>query len=152
MENGCAESTPPRPKVGVAVFLLNGNKVLLGRRLSPVGYNTFALPGGHLEFGESFEECGAREVREETGLDSDKVEFLTAINNVMVPERVHVVCVLLRATIPPGQNTVPQNLEPDKCGGWDWYDWDNLPNPLFGPLEDALRSGLNPFPPKLLLS
>lgn len=51
MENG-AVSPPPVPKVGVAVFLLNGNKVLLGRRLSSVGYNTFALPGGHLEFGQ----------------------------------------------------------------------------------------------------
>ena len=41
------------PKVGVAVFLLKeGRKVLLGRRLSSIGYNTFALPGGHLEFGQ----------------------------------------------------------------------------------------------------
>lgn len=48
MEKG---SDLPAPFVGVAVFVLKGNKVLMGRRLSAVGHNTFALPGGHLEFG-----------------------------------------------------------------------------------------------------
>ncbi|XP_019176282.1 PREDICTED: nudix hydrolase 1-like isoform X2 [Ipomoea nil] len=146
MENGDASppSPPPVPKVGVAVFLLNGNKVLLGRRLSSIGYNTFALPGGHLEFGESFEECAAREVKEETGLDIDKTELLTVVNNV-ITEKVHVVCVLLRAIlVDPAQ--VPQNLEPEKCGGWEWYDWNELPKPLFGPLEDVVQAGFNPFP------
>ena len=32
------------------------------------GAGTWALPGGHLEFGESFAACGLREVAEETGL------------------------------------------------------------------------------------
>lgn len=49
MEKGGGEA--PRPKVAVVVFLLKGRKVLLGRRRSPVGRGTFALPGGHLEFG-----------------------------------------------------------------------------------------------------
>ncbi|XP_049404763.1 uncharacterized protein LOC125868181 isoform X10 [Solanum stenotomum] len=57
MENGAQQTpaattppSPPMPKVGVAVFLLKGSKVLLGKRLSAVGHSTFALPGGHLEF------------------------------------------------------------------------------------------------------
>lgn len=49
MENG---GEALRPKVAVVVFLLKGNKVLLGRRRSSVGSDTFALPGGHLEFGQ----------------------------------------------------------------------------------------------------
>lgn len=59
MENGAQQApdssklpSPPIPKVGVAVFLLKGSKVLLGKRLSAIGHSTFALPGGHLEFGE----------------------------------------------------------------------------------------------------
>ncbi|KAK6921809.1 hypothetical protein RJ641_012316 [Dillenia turbinata] len=41
----------PAPRVAVVMFSLKGNAVLLGRRLSSVGHSTFALPGGHLEFG-----------------------------------------------------------------------------------------------------
>jgi len=44
---------PPEPRVAVVVFLLKGRSFLLGRRRASVGDATFALPGGHLEFGIS---------------------------------------------------------------------------------------------------
>ncbi|KAL0430068.1 UNVERIFIED_CONTAM: Nudix hydrolase 1 [Sesamum radiatum] len=144
MENNGGEAA--RPRVAVVVFLLNGNKVLLGRRRSSVGRNTFALPGGHLEFGESFEECAAREVKEETGLDIHKIEYLTATNNVYSRPDVHVVAIIMRA-FQADPHQIPENLEPEKCEGWDWYDWENLPRPLFGPLETMAQTGFNPFPP-----
>ncbi|KAL6538886.1 Nudix (Nucleoside diphosphate linked moiety X)-type motif 1 [Orobanche minor] len=136
-----------RPKVAVVVFLLKERNVLLGRRRSSVGRDTFALPGGHLEFGESFEECAAREVKEETGLDIDKLQFLTVTNNVVskVDNPLHIVAIFMRAFL-ADPNQMPQNPEPDKCEGWDWYDWDDLPKPLFGPLETMARNGFNPFP------
>ncbi|KAK6157727.1 hypothetical protein DH2020_011975 [Rehmannia glutinosa] len=136
-----------RPKVAVVVFLLKGKKVLLGRRRSSVGRDTFALPGGHLEFGESFEECAAREVEEETGLDIHKIEYLTVINNVIskVDKPLHIVAIFMRAFL-ADHNQMPQNVEPEKCEGWDWYDWNDLPRPLFGPLETMAQSGFNPFP------
>ncbi|PQP95882.1 nudix hydrolase 1 [Prunus yedoensis var. nudiflora] len=37
------------------------------------------------------------------------------------------------------------NVEPELCDGWDWYEWDNLPKPLFRPLHNAVRAGFNPF-------
>ncbi|CAI9779265.1 unnamed protein product [Fraxinus pennsylvanica] len=136
----------PKPVLGVGVFLLKGNKVLLGRRRTAVGSNTFALPGGHLEFGESFEQCAAREIKEETGLDITEIEFLTVTNNVLSePKPIQLIAILMRAVMADPEQT-PINLEPEKCDGWDWYDWDNLPKPLFYPLETFVLRGLNPFP------
>ncbi|XP_073131655.1 nudix hydrolase 1-like [Henckelia pumila] len=137
-------SSAPEQEVCVAVFLFKGTKVLLGRRRAAVGFGTFSLPGGHLEFGESFEECAAREVKEETGLDITGMEFVKVTNDVLSePKSVQLIVVLLRAVLSDGSQT-PANLEPEKCDGWDWYDWDHLPQPLFPPtLEIAVR-GINP--------
>lgn len=95
--------------------------------------------------GESFEECAAREIKEETGLDIDKIEFLTVTNNLFLEETKHYVAIYVRAVL-RDPHQLPQNLEPTKCDGWDWYDWDNLPKPLFWPLEKMVLEGFNPFP------
>lgn len=142
-----APAPAPAPRVAVVVFLVKGNKVLLGRRRSAVGYSTFALPGGNLEFGESFEECAVREVKEETGLEIANVELLTVTNNLFLeePKPYHYVTIFMRS-IPADAYQEPQNMEPEKCDGWDWYGWDDLPQPLFWPLEKMVKSGFNPFP------
>nr|QLI58095.1 nudix hydrolase 1-2c [Rosa hybrid cultivar] len=134
------------PKVVVVVCMLRGNKVLLGQRRSSLGDSTFSLPGGHLEFGESFEECATREVKEETGLDIEKLEFLTVTNNMFLDkaEPYQYVVISMRAALADHQQ--PQNIEPEFCDGWGWYEWDNLPKPLFSPLEKAVQAGFNPFP------
>lgn len=100
-----------------------------------------------LSLGESFEECAAREVKEETGLNIDAVEFLTVTNNVLDKEAkpAHIVCIFMRAVV-ADPNQQPLNVEPEKCDGWDWYEWDDLPKPLFRPLENMVQSGFNPFP------
>ncbi|TKY84730.1 hypothetical protein EX895_005810 [Sporisorium graminicola] len=57
------------PRVGVGVFVINEKgHVLIGKRTGSHGAGTLALPGGHLELHESFSDCAAREVFEETGL------------------------------------------------------------------------------------
>ncbi|KAK9091124.1 hypothetical protein Sjap_024301 [Stephania japonica] len=134
------------PKVGVGVVVVKGETVLMGRRRSSIGASTFAVPGGHLEFGESFEECAAREVKEETGLDIEKIEFLTATNTVFSdePRPAHYVTIFIRAVLANPQQEA-QNLEPEKCDGWAWYSWNDLPKPLFRPLETLVESGFNPF-------
>lgn len=138
----------PMPRVAVVAFVVKDRSVLLGKRLSPIGFATFALPGGHLEFGESFEECAAREVKEETGLDLDmaKMAFVKVTNSVLLDEArpSHYVTIFLRS-VPAEVEQVPVNMEPEKCDGWDWYEWSRLPHPLFGPLDDLVRSGFSPF-------
>ena len=60
---------------------------------------TYAFPGGHLEFGESFEECAVREIMEEAGLAIGNVRFLTATNDVMVSENKHYITIFMGCTI-----------------------------------------------------
>jgi ADP-ribose pyrophosphatase YjhB (NUDIX family) len=57
------------------IFDESGLKVLLTRRMDN---GLWCLPGGHMEAGESVEECCAREVREETGLQV-RVKRLTGV-------------------------------------------------------------------------
>ncbi|GJX36161.1 NUDIX hydrolase 1-like protein [Tanacetum coccineum] len=136
---------PPVQETGVGVFILNNDKVLFGRRRSlSIAPNSYALPGGHLEYGETFEECAAREVKEETGLDINYIKLLTTTDYVL-SDTLHLRVIYMSAHLSYPDQT-PQNIEPDKCFGWEWYDLRNLPEPMFGPLRDMLQNGFNPFP------
>lgn len=55
----------------------------------------WALPGGHLEFDESFEICAEREVLEETDVKVKDIKFLTATNDVMKSEGKHYVTIFM---------------------------------------------------------
>jgi 8-oxo-dGTP diphosphatase len=70
---------------------------------------TWALPGGHLDFGESFEACAMREVLEETGLQvkEDSVRFLTATNDIMLSEHKHYVTIFM-ACRPESEDPEPK--------------------------------------------
>ncbi|GLA65612.1 hypothetical protein AtubIFM54640_007797 [Aspergillus tubingensis] len=88
------------PRVGVGVFVINPKgQIVLGQRKSSHGAGTWALPGGHLEFNESFEDCAAREVLEETGLKVRDIQFLTATNDIMKEEEKHYVTVFVGCTV-----------------------------------------------------
>jgi 8-oxo-dGTP diphosphatase len=131
-----------RPKVGVGVLVLNGDRVLLGRRRSGHGQRTWQPPGGHLEHGESVEDCARREVREEAGLHLRDLARGPYTNDYFADEGRHYVSLFVIAAYDGGD---PRPLEPDKIEGWSWFRWDDLPDPLFLPLEHLRRSGYSPF-------
>jgi len=63
-----------------AAIIIRNKNILLMRRQKP-GRNYFILPGGGVEFGESFEEACIREVKEETGLDVLNLQLIYTFNN-----------------------------------------------------------------------
>ncbi|MFP4445898.1 MAG: nucleotide triphosphate diphosphatase NUDT15 [Desulfosudaceae bacterium] len=129
------------PRVGVGVIVQRDGRILLGKRLGAHGEGTWALPGGHLEFGESVEECAAREVREETGLTIHSLTRGPYTSDLFPAEGKHYVTLFVEARSGEGR---PEIREPDRCAAWDWFSWSSLPRPLFAPLHSLYRSGFVP--------
>ncbi|ARR46269.1 ADP-ribose pyrophosphatase [Vibrio campbellii] len=123
-------------RVGVATIILRDGAILLGERIGSHGANTWATPGGHLELGESIEDCAKREVLEETGLIVDSIEKFTFTNDIFEKEGKHYVTLFVVASSASGE---PQVTEPDKCKQWKWCRLDDLPEPLFLPLINLLK-------------
>jgi hypothetical protein len=59
--------------------------------------DVWALPGGHLEHGESFEQCAERELLEETGLQIEHAHFVWACNTVFESNH-HYVTIFVQGT------------------------------------------------------
>ena len=132
---------PPIVGVGVGVIVVRDNRILLGKRLGKLGYGTWGFPGGGLEFKETVEECSKRELKEETGMTAEyfrKVHFDT---NFHPEENYHCVTLFTEAL---GVRGEPLVCEPNKCSEWRWFDWNNLPSPLFLPSQSLIRSGFVP--------
>ncbi|HJD56205.1 MAG TPA: NUDIX hydrolase [Rickettsia endosymbiont of Pyrocoelia pectoralis] len=125
------------PRVGIGIILFNSkNEILLGRRISSHGESTYGNPGGHLEFGETFEECVIREVLEETNLIIENPQFLAVTNDIFEEEQKHYVSIFLKAHCLNEDQL--ENLEPHKVESWQWFSLDKLPDNLFPPLKQLI--------------
>ncbi len=70
-----------RPFVTVGAVILNDKKEVL-MLASKKHYGKYALPAGHVEYGESLEEAVRREVLEETGLTIKNVKLLRVAESI----------------------------------------------------------------------
>lgn len=76
------------------------------------GFNTWALPGGWLEFGETPEEAAEREVHEETGVVALAKERMGFVCNVSQDKKFQIVTLFIRCSYLHGK---PRLMEPGKC-------------------------------------
>jgi 8-oxo-dGTP diphosphatase len=136
-----------RPRVGVGLLVVkNGEKILLGRRQGSHGEGEYGGPGGHLELGETIEQCVLRELEEEAGkeIKIKNLRFLCFINmRRYLPK--HYAHIHMVADWESGD---PSNAEPDKKESWNWHDIDSLPEPMFGTMiqaVEAYKTGRNFF-------
>jgi len=121
-------------KVGVGAIIIKNGKTLLTKRKGSHGADTYGSLGGHVEFGESLQEAVKREAMEELGIEIYNLKFVSCIN--MIAYDKHYVGITFSAQIKAGKPTI---MEPDKIESLDWYDLDNLPKPLFHPVQVALE-------------
>jgi 8-oxo-dGTP diphosphatase len=124
-------------RVGVGVFVIKNGEFLIQLRHGSHDANTWCLPGGHLDLGESFEDTARREVKEETGLEITNVRFGAVTNDIFTTENKHYVTVWMLSDWKSG---VEHITEPDKCLEQKWCTLETLPSPLFLPWNQLLKS------------
>lgn len=140
---------PPQNKkigVGFGVLILKNGKILLGKRHDdPIkassalhGEGTWTMPGGKLDFGETFEEGAQREVMEETGIQVNELQCVSLANNIA--HDAHFVTVGFLCENFSGEAQVK---EPDEITEWKWFDLKKLPTPIFPPSQEVLNNYLN---------
>ena len=123
-------------KVGVGVIILNSdNKILLGLRRGSHGANTWGLPGGHVDFGETLEEAAVREVNEETNLKLENLKLVSIADDIMLHEGKHYISVGFVSKKYSGTLTIK---EKEKCLQWKWFAPDALPDNIFIPSKHVI--------------
>jgi 8-oxo-dGTP diphosphatase len=75
-------------------LVLRKGKVLLVKRGKEPFRGCHALPGGFVEYGESAEDCVVREIREETGLDTEVLRLVGVYSEMGRDPRGHFVTLL----------------------------------------------------------
>lgn len=107
--------------VGIGAIIINNEgKLLLTKRglkaQNEIGKWTF--PGGTLEFGESFEQCIKREIKEELCVNIEVVKQIAPFNHLIPLEKQHWVALGFICKISHG---IPEIQEPEKHETFGWF-------------------------------
>jgi 8-oxo-dGTP diphosphatase len=129
------------PMVGVGIIIRRGEQVLLLHRHHAHGAGTWSPPGGHLEFGETPEECARRETREETSLEVVDVRYKCLTNDIFTAEGKHYITIWMEGQ--GGEGEAVLNA-PEEASEVRWFRWDELPEQIFLPLANLLAGKTYP--------
>ena len=132
-----------RVGAGFGVILERKGKILLGKRHPDPdkadsafrSAGEWSLPGGKLEWGESFEDGAVREVKEETGITILDPKVISVHN--CKNQHAHFMTVGLLVSDWIGEAQV---MEPDEMTEWKWFDLDDLPSPRYFPSFEVIEN------------
>ncbi len=101
-----------------------------------------------MEFGESPVDCAERELLEETGLVASDLQMGPFTNDIFEKENKHYVTLFVIATYSGG---IAEVRESDRCKEWRWFEWDNLPKPLFLPIQNLIEQGFQIYDKRITM-
>jgi len=123
------------PVLAVDVMICRGREFLLIRRGKPPYRGYWALPGGHVKYGETVEEAAAREAEEETGLKVRLKEIIGVYSKPDRDPRYHVVSIAFLAEVAGGAQT-----ETEEAPELRWFR--EPPSKMAFDHADIVRDGL----------
>ena len=127
--------------VGCGAFILNNsNEVLLQQRNKEPEKGYWSIPGGKLEWMETFEEAVKREIKEECDIDIKVLRLLGICDHIVKSENQHWVSPSFLCKIEKGE---PKIMELNKHLDMKWFSLDNLPEKLTITTKDAVNSYRN---------
>ena len=125
------------PGVGTGLVVLNGNQILLCKRLKAPEALHWSIPGGKVDHMELSVDAAIRETFEETSLVIPSATFLCLSEKIIKADHQHWISSIFLADRFEGTPTL---LEPDKLEELGWFDLNALPQPLSQFAIDAVRA------------
>ena len=111
------------PSPTVSVLVVDGDRVLLGKRGGEPGKGTWSLPSGYISYDDDFIHTAVREAKEETGLEVRVCSILNVVSSFVSP-RYHFLGIYVTARVVGGQLEAGDDLD-----AVEWF-------PLQGPLPE----------------
>lgn len=123
-------------KVGVGVLIKKSGKILLMKRKTSHGKGSWSTPGGHVDFGEDPKVTAIRECYEETAVKCKNIQFIDYTNDFFEVSGKHYITLWFIAEWVEGDGVIHSEREVEEIL---WIYPDNLPEPLFIPMENFLK-------------
>jgi 8-oxo-dGTP diphosphatase len=114
------------PRLTVDGVIISDGNLLLIRRGNPPFRDTWALPGGFVDYGETVEAAVQREVREETDLETSIRRLIGVYSDPHRDPRGHTVSVVFLLTVENGTA-----MGGDDAAEARWFSLDALPELAF---------------------
>jgi len=125
-------------RIVTGILIVNDEgKVLMGRRQGSHGAHTWAIIGGYIEHGETFEQAAQREAMEEVGVVLKDIRVLKPVTYFFNDGAKHHITIYMAACIASG---IPTIMEPHKMTELRFVDWNDVPQPTFVPYHDEITN------------
>ena len=123
--------------VGCGAFIINENgQLLLQQRNKEPEKGFWSIPGGKVEWMETFEDAVKREVKEECNVEVNVEKLLGICDHIVKQENQHWVSPSFLCKIKQGE---PKIMEPSKHTDMKWFNMDKLPKNITITTQHAVK-------------